>query len=142
MSNYPVNLSLFIIRVWEETNNELQESGINKDLLASYDFIHLFLLLFYQNPNNFNMYLQAIDNGVEVIINFLKMSFESLERILDINIKYGENYLADFIRSQLKFLNVLVEDDNYFDIIKNYIFEFKEIFITIIKYDGENVVLN
>ena len=117
MSNYPVNLSLFIIRVWEETNNELQESGINKDLLASYDFIHLFLLLFYQNPNNFNMYLQAIDNGVEVIINFLKMSFESLERILDINIKYGENYLADFIRSQLKFLNVLVEDDNYFDII-------------------------
>ena len=88
------------------------------------------------------MYLQAIDNGVEVIINFLKMSFESLERILDINIKYGENYLADFIRSQLKFLNVLVEDDNYFDIIKNYIFEFKEIFITIIKYDGENVVLN
>ncbi len=140
VSNLNIDLTSFLMRIWEETNNELMDAGINKDIIDSYEYVQLFLNLFYQNPENFESYLNdGRGNESYYIQNFLKLSFDSLLRILDFNIKYGENYLSEFVKAQLRFLNLLVDDDRYFEIIRNYVFEFKDIYLNILKFDGENV---
>ena len=108
-----------MIKIWDETNNELLKTGINKDLLLSYEFIKLYLLLFYQNPINLSNFLTQTDSENETINNLLKFTYESMSRILDINMKYGENYLNDLITAELKFINVLLDDHENFDFNPN-----------------------